>query len=167
MFGLSYPVVDDGSSYSGPWEQFGQGYIPHTVVIGHDMRVVYTAVGANDSAIRSAIESALHAMQTEVSTQHEESIPDGWNLSVAYPNPFNPSTTLKYTLAKATKVSINIYNVAGERVATLVNEQKWPGSYTVSWNGKAENGNVVSNGIYFIKLTTPEYEKTQQVMFLK
>jgi len=167
VFDLSYPVVDDATAPNGPWEKFGQGYIPHTVVIGHDMRVVYTAVGANDSAIRSAIESAINAMETEVGTQSEESVPSEWNLSVAYPNPFNPSTTLEYTLANATTVSINIYNVAGAKVTTLVNERKRPGSYPISWDGKAENGNVVSNGIYFIKLTTSEYEKTQQVMLLK
>ena len=164
---MTYPIVDDAATNNGPWELFGQGYIPHTAIIGHDMKVVYTAIGFNHLAINGMILSALDDMETAVGNAREEPVPMDWNLSAAYPNPFNPSTTLEYTIPKAAEVLINVYNVAGERVTTLVKGYHQPGEYAVKWDGKAESGNTVSNGLYFIKMMAGEYQQTQQVMFLK
>lgn len=166
-FGLTYPLVNDATTTNGPWELFGQGYIPHTTVIGHDMKVVYTAIGSNEAAINEIIVSALNDMETAVGTANEEPLPSDWNLSAAYPNPFNPSTTLEYTIPEAADVLINVYNVGGERVTTLVEGYQQTGQYSIQWDGKAESGNTVSNGMYFIKMMAGDFQQTRQVMFLK
>jgi hypothetical protein len=75
-----------------------------------------------------------------------------------YPNPFNPSTRIPFTVggragAHAGRVELRIYNVAGARVATLVNENRAPGTYVARWAGRDDAGNPVASGIYFARLT--------------
>jgi hypothetical protein len=70
-----------------------------------------------------------------------------------YPNPFNPETTINYSLKENTKVSLNIYNIKGQIVATLVNQNKGAGNHSIAWNGNDDSGNLVSSGIYFYKLS--------------
>ncbi|MFQ5584331.1 MAG: hypothetical protein ACE5GL_07850, partial [Calditrichia bacterium] len=69
-----------------------------------------------------------------------------------YPNPFNPATNIQYTLARRQYVILQIYNVLGEEVATLVNGFEAPGTYTVRWNAVNKNGLPVPGGIYFYRL---------------
>jgi photosystem II stability/assembly factor-like uncharacterized protein len=73
-------------------------------------------------------------------------IPNQFRLSQNYPNPFNPSTTIRYQIPEASKVTIRVYNLLGQNIATLVNEQKNAGDYSVEWN--AEN---VPSGVYFYR----------------
>jgi hypothetical protein len=70
------------------------------------------------------------------------------------PNPFARQTTISYQLPKAGNVSINIYNVTGQLVKTLVSGRQGPGTYTVIWNGDDNSGAKVSNGVYVYKLET-------------
>jgi hypothetical protein len=84
---------------------------------------------------------------TTVGTESQfESLPKTICLAQNYPNPFNPSTTIRYDLPKSANVSLNIYNTLGQLVATLVDERKEPGYYTVQWKAQ------VLSGIYFYRL---------------
>jgi hypothetical protein len=94
-------------------------------------------------------------------------LPREFKLSENYPNPFNPSTTVKYQLAKGTDVSIKIYNMLGKEVKTLVNTRQTAGSYTLQWDATDDLGQAVASGIYFCKMVTPEYTRTQKMMLLK
>ena len=69
-----------------------------------------------------------------------------------YPNPFNPTTTINYSLKENSKVSLKIYNIKGQKVKTLVNEVFPAGQHSVIWNGKDDLGEPVSSGIYFYKM---------------
>ena len=73
-------------------------------------------------------------------------IPRTFEVSQNYPNPFNPSTTIKYQIPSDGRVTIRIFNLLGQNVATLVNEQKKAGSYTVEWNAVD-----VPSGVYFYR----------------
>jgi len=84
-----------------------------------------------------------------------------------YPNPFNPETTIKYNLAKQSKVNLVIYNVKGQRVKTLVNETKMAGYYSVKWDGKDENGHQVSSGVYFTRFVGDNKSLTKKMILLK
>lgn len=84
-----------------------------------------------------------------------------------YPNPFNPITTITYSIKNAGNVTLDIYNIKGQKVKQLVNEQMSVDHYTVIWNGKDNTGKNVSSGIYFCKLKTDDITHTKRVMLLK
>ncbi len=84
-----------------------------------------------------------------------------------YPNPFNPSTTIRYTLENRTPVSLQIFDMSGQFIAALVNENQNPGHYSVAWNGLDANGNAVSSGIYFYRLKTGKFNFTRKMLLLR
>ncbi|MGQ9643951.1 MAG: FlgD immunoglobulin-like domain containing protein, partial [Ignavibacterium sp.] len=75
-------------------------------------------------------------------------IPDKFEVSHNYPNPFNPSTKFRYALPEGRNVKIIIYDIQGKQVAELVNNYQAPGTYEVTWNGKNDNGEFVASGVY-------------------
>jgi hypothetical protein len=83
------------------------------------------------------------------------------------PNPFNPSTTVRYELRGPGIVSLVVYDVAGRMVKRLVDENKPGGVHTVTWDGTSESGSRVSSGIYFYKLETINYVQTRKIVLLK
>ena len=92
----------------------------------------------------------------------QKTVPLSYNLEQNYPNPFNPSTTIKYSIPEMSKVSLTIYNLLGEEVATLVNEEKVAGNYTVEFN--AAN---LSSGIYFYQLKAGNFIQTKKMVLMK
>lgn len=76
----------------------------------------------------------------------------------AYPNPFNPSTTISYTLKEPSKITLQIYNRLGQFVRTLATDQyHGPGNYLVQWHGKDQNGRDVASGVYLYVLSSPTF----------
>ncbi len=92
-----------------------------------------------------------------------------WNLSQNYPNPFNPVTTISYSIKERSRVTLKIYNVAGQRVRTLVNKEQVPRQegYSVHWRGVSDAGEPVSSGVYFYKLTARNFTQTKKMVLLK
>jgi hypothetical protein len=91
------------------------------------------------------------------------------NLDDSYPNPFNPTTTIKYSIAERGQVSLKIYNAAGQLVRTLINEQQAPqqGGFSKVWNGMSEQGQPVASGVYFYQLTSKNFSQTKKMVLLK
>jgi len=89
------------------------------------------------------------------------------NLYSNYPNPFNPSTVIKFDVAKAGKVTLRIYTVTGKLVTELMNKEANPGSYSMTWNGTNSFGAKMSSGIYFYKLQTTDYQKIGKAILIK
>ncbi|MBI5804536.1 immune inhibitor A [candidate division TA06 bacterium] len=95
-------------------------------------------------------------------------IPVAYELSQNYPNPVGRnSTKVAFALKNPGKVSLVVYNVLGEQVKTLANDTRKAGFYTVTWNGTDDNGRQVSNGIYFYKLISGEFQSTKKLTVLK
>jgi len=94
-------------------------------------------------------------------------IPTEYALYQNYPNPFNPVTRINYDIPFSGKVTLIIYNLLGREVTTLVNDLQQPGRYSLIWNGYDKNNRMVSSGLYFYHLTTPEYQKTKKMMLIK
>jgi len=84
-----------------------------------------------------------------------------------YPNPFNPETTIKFSLAKDSNVTLEIYNVKGQLVRSLVTGKYRAGTHQVFWNGKDDTGQAVSSGIYFYTLITDKATATKKMILLK
>jgi hypothetical protein len=92
---------------------------------------------------------------------------DRFALVSAYPNPFNPQTTISFELFADSNVDLAVYNMVGQRVATLVNGFKDSGSYNVEWNGADSGGSELASGIYMVKLVTDNGMITNKVTLLK
>jgi hypothetical protein len=85
-----------------------------------------------------------------------------------YPNPFNPTTTIKYGIKERAHVSLKVYNVAGQLVRTLVDEVQAPDALApVIWDGSNNAGQTVSSGVYFYKLVTKNFSQTRKMVLLK
>ncbi|MDP2172700.1 MAG: T9SS type A sorting domain-containing protein [Candidatus Cloacimonadaceae bacterium] len=84
-----------------------------------------------------------------------------------YPNPFNPSTTIAYQIPETGNVRLEIYNMKGQKVRTLVNEQKYSGSHSVLWNGTDQSGRSVVSGVYFYRLVTDNKTLSKRMLLLK
>jgi hypothetical protein len=94
-------------------------------------------------------------------------IPTAFALYANYPNPFNPTTNISFALPVDSKVSLKLYNVAGQLVRTLVNETMPAGTHTVTWDGNNSNGEKVASGIYFYKLNAGDFSKTMKMVMTK
>jgi len=88
-------------------------------------------------------------------------------LKGSYPNPFNPSTTIAFEMASEGQVVIDVYNIKGQRVKTLVNGVLGAGSHSVVWDGNDASGRAVSSGVYFYRMTSGGYVKTQKMLLIK
>jgi hypothetical protein len=85
-----------------------------------------------------------------------------------YPNPFNPQTTIAFSLKQRGRVRVDVYNVAGQLVKTLLNESRAAGSYTdVRWDGRDARSQTVASGVYFYKLVTDGFSQTRKMVLLK
>ena len=84
-----------------------------------------------------------------------------------YPNPFNPETTISFDLAKDSFVNIEIFNIKGQKVKTLISEQYKAGNHNVIWNGIDDNGRNVSSGVYFYKMSTENYNSINKMILMK
>jgi len=84
-----------------------------------------------------------------------------------YPNPFNGSTHIEYSIAKGGHVLLQIFNIQGQLVKTVVDEYKFPGNYAFDWNGKNQSGAPVASGSYFYKLTSGDFTQTRRMILVK
>ena len=84
-----------------------------------------------------------------------------------YPNPFNPSTLISYTLANPGQVSLEIFNQKGQLVNTLVNADLPAGNHQVEWNGRDSGGQTVSSGVYFYRMRSGKYSSTRKMVMMK
>ncbi len=122
-------------------------FYPSASIIKEDCDFYYVKLGENESNIDT---------------------PPTLTLAVSnYPNPFNPTTTIRYTVPKDGNVRLCIYNTRGQLITTLVNEQKNLGIHSVVWNGNDNNGNKVSSGIYFTRIIADGKTLTSKMLMLK
>ncbi|MBI3194684.1 MAG: T9SS type A sorting domain-containing protein [Ignavibacteriae bacterium] len=94
-------------------------------------------------------------------------MPKEFSLSQNYPNPFNPSTQFVVGLLQAAHLEVSVYNILGQKVATLVNENRDAGFHTVVWNSTLENGMVASSGVYFVKMNAGEFSAVKKIVLMK
>ena len=96
-----------------------------------------------------------------------DNLPATYELSQNYPNPFNPTTSINFSLPRATHIRIDVYNIRGERVTTLADDTYAAGDYTVEWDGSSDNGNLVSTGVYLYRLLSDNFSDTRKMVLLK
>lgn len=97
----------------------------------------------------------------------ENLVPVVTEISSIFPNPFNPDTTIKFSLHQAGSVNLEVYNIRGQRVKTLVSDDLEAGNHQITWNGTDDNGRNVSSGIYFTRLVTEDRQVIRKMTLMK
>ena len=109
----------------------------------------------------------LYHEKTSVEQQNLSQLPGEYDLAQNFPNPFNSLTTIRYQMKEAGPVKIEIYDILGQKVRTLVDQQKGAGYYSISWDGKNDQGWQVSSGIYLYKMKTKDFLKGRKLILIK
>ncbi|MFA5510220.1 MAG: FG-GAP-like repeat-containing protein [Candidatus Cloacimonadaceae bacterium] len=113
-------------------------------------------------------ESAPASIQIVIVSADDTHLPTAITaLNANFPNPFNPETTISYSLEEAGAVSLTIYNIKGQPVKTLVNDHKAAGSHSVIWNGTDQSNRPVSSGVYYYKMRAGKYSSTRMMILMK
>ena len=99
--------------------------------------------------------------------EENSSIPNKISISQNYPNPFNPETRFQYNIPADGVVSINVYDILGKKIKTLVNQLKSAGVYTETWSGQNDNNQMVSSGVYFYQVKVGDEQITKKMIFSK
>ncbi|HNV61352.1 MAG TPA: C25 family cysteine peptidase [Candidatus Cloacimonas acidaminovorans] len=89
------------------------------------------------------------------------------SLKGCYPNPFNPTTTISFSIKEKAPVELVIYNILGQKVRTLVNQPLEPGEHSIVWNGTDNKGRSVASGIYFYRMKAGNYSETKKMVLKK
>jgi len=94
-------------------------------------------------------------------------VPHEFCLGQNYPNPFNPETRIEYQVARDARVKIGIYNLMGQEICRLVNEDKTIGVYRVLWDGRDRDGLHVSSGVYIVRMEAADYLQTRKILLVQ
>ena len=109
----------------------------------------------------------IHLSTGETAIEDGGALPPIFALYPNFPNPFNADTAIPYQLPQTGPIELAIYNIAGQRVATLVDEQKPAGQHQAIWNGKDASGKRVGSGLYFYRLSTDTQTQTRRMILVK
>ena len=122
----------------------------------------------NSSVVEDGTYAAFTtASPTGIDDDPVDNLPYEFSVSQNYPNPFNPVTTIEYSVPSRTEVTIEIFNVLGQKVRILVNETKSAGTYRVEWNGLDEIGGPVSTGVYLYRFQAGDVVQTRKMLLIK
>jgi hypothetical protein len=147
-------------------ETVTEGELDLNLVFRTKTEIENTFVEVTESEVRDgnyAVNQVALPAPVQIQTR-----PEAYALANNYPNPFNPATTIKYALPEAAFVSLEIYNVVGQVVSTLVAEQQTAGRYVVQWDATNDNGHSLSSGIYFYRLQAGgEFLEVRKMLLLK
>jgi hypothetical protein len=104
---------------------------------------------------------------TSVDDDARVALPTAYSLKQNYPNPFNPATEISFDLPRAGNVQLNVYNILGRKVNTLIDDYLTAGRHSVTFNGTADDGNPLASGIYLYRLITEEFVDSKKMTLMK
>ena len=181
QFQLPAPSIVQGWNYVPITSEItindGQFYVlimnvPNSSLIGVDTSTngnTFTKAGASAEWLPMEGGELMMRAIVEILTDNDDNIAPVLNTKLGgnYPNPFNPETTIAYSLKDRQNVKIEIYNVKGQLVRTLVNESKAAGDHKVIWTGTDNNNRPVSSGLYYYKMTAGKYSSSKKMILMK
>ncbi|MEC7871718.1 MAG: Ig-like domain-containing protein [Candidatus Neomarinimicrobiota bacterium] len=142
----------------------------HQILQGDELAFDLNTYSRNESVVSISYEFIDHHnnMMSSGSLDYDlNPIPASFALKDNYPNPFNPTTTIRYDLPTAALVNIVIYDITGREVARPLSTRKGAGYHSAIWNAKNFNGEHVAAGIYFYQIQTKEFVQTKKMLLLK
>ncbi len=162
-------VIRSNSHIFGPAPLGLTGIFPSSVAAGEE-----AALGNQLSMpLDTQSESQEFGAVTSVVARSGGEVPETFTLAQNFPNPFNPSTLIQYTIpanfssVSKQRTTVTIFNLLGEKIVTLVDKAQTPGSYTVTWDGKDRSGHRVSSGIYVYRLQAGPFSTSKRMVFVK
>jgi hypothetical protein len=147
-------TTDGGQNWN---QQFSKISINLNAVCFVDSNIGYITGGGG-----TILKTVNGGIITDVEEKKIRGIIEDFSISQNYPNPFNPSTTVRYNIPEKSFVTIKIYDILGKEVATLINEEKPIGNYTVKFDGSG-----LTSGIYFYQIKAGNYVETKKMILLK
>ena len=144
-------------------------YVPNTIVDGWGgADGEYYAINYNFINGASVKRLGDKSVVTAVDDKYPNSTVDKFGLVSNFPNPFNPSTTIEFTLPQQNLVKVEIYNILGSKIATLIDNQELSsGIKRITWNGKNDKGEQVVSGAYIYRITSGDISISKKMMLLK
>lgn len=158
--------------YAAQWLCLNSGAINKQVSDNYAARIncAQPVTGYSNSAAYRAYLGFWHPLlhiAVGIEEIKTDQLPTDFSLRQNYPNPFNVSTTIEFTVPHDSWVRMTVYNLIGQRVAMLVDQQLAAGTYRVPWDGADLTGSIASSGIYLYRLETDYFTTTRKMLLLK
>ncbi len=135
---------------------------------GNDLHLTLTNVDGSVEIVPFFTEGSINvSISTDVDDDGLAGLPETYSLSQNYPNPFNPTTTIKFSLPVGGDVRLDVYNVLGQRVRTLVDKFLPAGEHEVVFDGKNDSGGHVATGVYFYRIVTKDFTESKKMVLIK
>ena len=153
----------------------GTTFDPIVKIIDGSQYINHNSISINDSGeiyITSvdAITKSVQVHKSNLITQIRENknyLIKSFGIINAYPNPLNSSIQIEYKIDHKSQIQINIYNILGEKISKLIDENILPGLYDCQWNSKDDNGNAVSSGVYLLQICADNLSECRKIILLK
>lgn len=143
-------------------------YVPNTIVEGWtSVPNLYYAINYNFISGPTVHRLGDRAITSVEFDNNNLSNLEGFGLVSNFPNPFNPTTTIEFTLPVQDVVKVEIYDILGNKISTLLNQELSPGRKRIIWNGKNDNNCIVSSGVYIYKISSSKLSVSKKMMLLK
>ncbi|MBN2010364.1 Ig-like domain-containing protein [candidate division KSB1 bacterium] len=154
------------NSISGPYEQINDDLIPSNT------DGTYKFLDSHVKSGQMYFYKVADVSLSGTTTEHDiikvlVSKPTEYELSQNYPNPFNPTTKINFQVPEQQWVTLKIYNIMGQEIATLVDEQREAGYHTAIWNGLDKNGNRATSGVYYYRIIAGSFVHTKKMVLMK
>ncbi len=174
VFGFQFDAVGAASV-----EVVAPGWMSESNAVDNRIRVAAASVRACDGVlahvtVENGAEAKIQgvvlnetALIGSLALLSQGTVPTTYYLANNYPNPFNPTTSIAFSLPTASDIKLAVYNVLGQHVATLASGTYEAGTYRIDWNGTDDAGVKVSSGIYLYRLETAQFVETKKMMLLK
>jgi len=158
--GITYPLSIAASATKNLY-QATEG-LDVSMVIDHEGILRYRGGGVVIAEIKSMIDNLIGA----TAIQNHQS-PEKFTLHQNYPNPFNPSTVISFELSRIEKVSLKVYDNQGRFIRSLLNNTMHTGKHEISWDGRNNQGETVSTGVYYYILQTAGFNQTKKMTLIR
>ena len=174
-FGITFPVLLAPGSLQNQYALASNSVAPYPrdFIIGRDGLFAYASDFYDPDAMIEVIENELNT--TSVTDDPVPHALDDFALMASYPNPFRATENLSnsgqvnivYQMNTVSEISLQIYDIRGRFIKTLVQTQQNPGEYTIQWDGRTQNNVIAAAGIYFVRLQAINFQQVRRILLIR
>jgi hypothetical protein len=138
-----------------------------TPLASGDVATVMVRLKNKESHVSFSTDAMLNENSQALGAVEVAAIPTAFALELNYPNPFNPSTTIRYQIPTDANVNLDIYNLQGQKIRSLIAKEQKAGYYNVVWDGRNEAGQTVSSGVYLYRVQAGSFVASHKMLMIK